>query len=125
MKIYFLYLQQWPYPHLGVMNTLSLFSLKHFGALLFNMSFGVILGIEHIFENRKQNGKWHIDYKRLLIMGIPALLLSVEAVHFFLIENILKEIGMGFSNFHLAAPAREPFFRILLGYVLVTSFYKE
>lgn len=123
MRVYVIMLNKWPFPHSGVMSTLTLFSFEHFIALLFNVIMGMLLGTEHIIKNIKIRGKWEIDIKKFFIIGIPSLLLSVEAIHFFLLNNILNKIGM--SVFYLIAPAREPFFRILFGYTFITSLYKE
>lgn len=123
MKTYVIYLNEWPYPHQGTMNSLSMFSLKHFISLIFNILMGMLFGVESFIGSVQSIGKWKVDKKRLLIVGLPLLLFSIEAIHFYFLENVFKVLGM--SIFYLVAPAREPFFRFALGYVLLTSVYKD
>ena len=113
----------WPEPNHALMHSPSLFSLKHFGALVLNIFMGMIFGFESFISNLQSSGKWHIDIKRLLIIGLPSLLFSVEFVRFFLLNSFLSNIGM--STFYLIAPATEPFFRFIFGYTVLTSIYKK
>jgi len=125
MKVHVEYLRAWPESNQALMSSLSMFSLQHLGALVLNIIMGMIFGIEGFLKNMQSGGQWHIDIKRLLLIGIPSLLLSIEFFHFFLLDTFLLNKVMGISTMYLIAPAREPFFRFLVGYIILTSIYKE
>jgi hypothetical protein len=91
---------------------------------------GVLLGIEYFIKKYIQKGKWKIDRTRLIIIGTPLLFLSVSfllispygffpnvifthTVIFLLIDNkIFIDKILSFSQ-------------IILGYIFITSFYKD
>ena len=125
MKLYLNHLMASPFPHEAVMNSLSEFSLKHFGSLVVNVIMGMVFGIESFIKNVKKNGQWHVNVQKLLIIGIPSLILSIEFFHFHLLRLPFVRESLHMSIHYLIAPAREPFFRFLLGYTILTSFYKE
>ena len=119
---YIKYLQAYPYSGMSIMSSLSEFHLKHLLILLIHIFMGMIFALEGFMNNLKAKGKWHIDIKRLVIIGIPLLFLSIEYFNFFILQTFFKNC---ISVFSLLAPAREPFFRFLLGYVILSSFHKE
>lgn len=124
MKIYVKYLQTWPGPNQAIMDSLTLFNIQHVGALIFNILIGMVFGFENFWYHLKQKGKWSIDIKRLIIIGIPSLIFSIEFFHFYFLDNFLSVLT-NMSTLHLIAPAREPFFRFLVGYTIITSIYKK
>jgi hypothetical protein len=121
--VYGQYLKAWPEPGMALMDSLSLFSFKHFIALLITVFMGMMFGLEIFLRYTQMPGSWHIDWKRLLLIGLPSLLLSIEYFNFLILIHILHRGIIG--SMDLMAPAREPFFRFLLGYIVMTSFYKK
>ncbi len=89
--------------------------------LIFNLFIGVSLGIEHFIIEFKKSGSWKINLPKFFIVGIPSLFFSFTH-HYTSINNLfaqtklLKYTSLG-TNF-------VPIFQIVLGYVLITCFYK-
>ncbi len=118
--IYVKYLYAWPLSGAGMMSDLSYFSLKHLVTLIITVILGMLFGLETFIRNITKTGKWTINLRRLIIIGIPLLFLSIEYFDFIILNNIL---GMG--NQLLTTPGRESFFRLMLGYILISSFEKK
>ena len=117
---YVRYLKAWPESMISIMSSWTDFSLKHFYLLLINIFMGSMFGLELLLRNIKKDGSWQVDIKRLLILGVPLSLLSVEYFNFVL-WNDLAGIGVRY----LMVPGRETFFRFMLGYIIITSFNKN
>jgi hypothetical protein len=96
------------------------FSIKFFVALVVDILLGMLFGVEHFIRNKKISGKWQFQFDKLIIIGIPLLILSISYFNFFFMNNVLHINAM-----MLLAPSRETFFRFLLGYTIITSFYKN
>ncbi len=77
--------------------------------------FGIIIGLPLFYKEFKIYGRWRINILKLAIIGIPSFLLS--NIVFYSIIALL-------TVFHLPANLMIHF-RILLGYTVITSFYKE
>ncbi|GMQ58830.1 hypothetical protein AN1V17_32260 [Vallitalea sediminicola] len=118
--IYVEHLKAWPETGMGMMSSISYFSMKHFATLLINIVMGTLFGLESLLRHMRIQGKWHINIRKLLLLGIPLLLLSIEYFNFILLNDLLR-----LGNRYLLVPAREPFFRFMLGYVIITSFHKD
>jgi hypothetical protein len=79
------------------------------------ISIGVVLAIPHLIKNRKEKSMWKIDYKKLLLFGLPSMYLTFSfTLHVYI--KIPYFIMTTSSLFKIAA--------ILLGYIVATSFYK-
>ncbi len=89
--------------------------------LIFNLFIGMVLGIEHLILEFKKLGSWKINILKLIIVGFPPLFFSFT-YHYAIIDNpfvqtkLLRYTTLG-TNFI-------PVFQIILGYVVITSFYK-
>ncbi len=100
------------------MRSLAEFDLKHIMTLICNILMGMIFGIESLWKQHKSPGRWKTDVLRLLIIGLPLLFISIQYFGFHLFNSI-RWIML------LTVPAREPFIRFFLGYIIITSFYKR
>lgn len=118
-EVYLRYLLASPVPGTAMMFRLSEFSLKHLYSMIINILMGVIFALEGFIRNIKIPGKWKLDVRRLVIIGIPLLFLSIEYFNFLILQEVFHK-----NHFSLITPAREPFFRFLLGYIILSSFYK-
>ena len=98
---------------------IPVFSIEFFITLIFDVLLGAFFGLERFISNLKSLGKWKINLTKLLIIGIPTAFLSVTYFNF-LIINTLNLYYM-----QLLSPSREAFFRLLLGYTIISSFYKK
>ena len=85
--------------------------------ILFTM-IGILMGIETLLTERQKEGKWKVDLYKLIILGLPILLISF--IDFIYYSNI--EVGplrfLVSNNFMYI-------FKIIFGYILVTSFIKK
>lgn len=109
----------YPIITLEPMVSLAQIDLKYVTVLLVNILMGMFFGIESLWRQHKTTGRWNIDLFRLVFVGLPLLFLSIEYFSFHLLVNWLHNMAL------IAAPAREPFLRFCLGYVIITSFYKK
>ncbi|MFZ7132368.1 MAG: hypothetical protein ACOWWR_08420 [Eubacteriales bacterium] len=89
---------------------------------LFNIGIGLILGLEKFIQELKKEGSWKIDLSKIILMGIPSLYFSFG---FFIAYNqyltiisypikILFNTNTYFMNI----------FQVILGFFIITSFYK-
>lgn len=99
-------------------------SLNHVVLVIVNILVGMLFGIELFLSNFKKSGKWKIDYKRLLILGLPLLILSCSYFVFLLFTEVIEPQISG-SVLSLYPEGRDIFYRAAFGYILITSFYKN
>ncbi len=81
---------------------------------LLHYSLGALLGIEHLIDQFKQSGRFKFNLERFLIVGIPAFILSIDYLELYYVR-----IGLTYTPIFLL------FLRIVFGYYLVTSIYKQ
>ena len=85
-------------------------------------SFGVMLGLECLFHQKKKDGKWKLNFLKLIILGIPSLLIIIW-IWFPLVFGIII-----IKTYFTCTLNYSMFFEIsviLFGWVLTTSIYKE
>ncbi len=75
---------------------------------------GALLGLEHLTGQFKKSGRFKFNLERFLIVGIPAFVLSIEYLELYYVR-----IGLTYTPIFLL------FLRIVFGYYLVTSIYKQ
>ena len=79
--------------------------------------FGVSIGLASFFKEINASGKWKKDINKLLIIGLPSLIISllpllvyIEVIpYYFAVNNMLFISKL---------------FQILLGYTIISSFHK-
>lgn len=89
---------------------------------IFNLMIGAFLGIEHFLVESKKAGTWKISLPKLILLGVPSLFFSltyhIAGIDTSFVQNTLLRITTFGINFI-------PAFQIVLGYVLITCFYKR
>ncbi len=75
---------------------------------------GALLGIEHLIDQFKKSGRFKFNLERFLIVGIPAFILSIDYLELYYVR-----IGLTYTPIFLL------FLRMVFGYYLVTSIYKQ
>lgn len=81
---------------------------------------GVLFGLEHLVREIKKDGLWKVNLYKLVFLGVPALYFAIGSMP--LTYNVLADFlrilltYQGLKFFHLSAT--------ILGYVIMTSFYK-
>ena len=80
---------------------------------------GMLIGLEKFVEEFKKEGKWSTNISRLLIMGVPTLIISIQALKVILPPSInLTYLGIISSGIII-------FPRVFLGYLIITSFLRQ
>ncbi|MGI6450138.1 MAG: hypothetical protein ACOX3R_13535 [Desulfitobacteriia bacterium] len=110
---------------LYVQRTFSYFYLGVFLKTLILLIFGLFLGLFHFVQERKKVGFWEINKSKICFWGIPSFIVTlfVNIVYMGLqIPIILPSQSVYITNtrgfvFQFSA--------ILLGFIIMTSFYKE
>lgn len=82
---------------------------------LYHVFLGALIGIPKFIIIYKDVQKLKINWYKLLIVGIPSLLLSTIVWFNFLPINSVLMLILSKSNIQ--------FFRVLLGYTIISSFY--
>jgi hypothetical protein len=84
--------------------------------LLSKMLLGISFGLDSFLLEIRKKGKIKMDISKLVIIGIPSLIIS-------LIPSI---VGLGILPYYFGSDISSiiPFFQILLGYIIISSFYK-
>lgn len=80
-----------------------------------SLTMGVLIGIEKFFGEIKKAGHWRINYYRILILGLPALIFSTNKLLYYVPVKVLLPL-----NFNIFIQ----FFRFFLGYIIITSIEK-
>ncbi len=94
--------------------------------ILFNIIIGATMGLEHFLKELKKAGKLRINIPKLILMGIPSLYLT-PLLFIFYGGNTLTQLLYGWIGKYLAYNSNSLvfLFQYLLGYTIITSFYKE
>ncbi|MEA3423747.1 MAG: hypothetical protein U9Q80_08155 [Bacillota bacterium] len=85
----------------------------------FSLFLGILIGLPQTILSKKENRK--IDSVKLLTIGIPATILSIRSISTRIAIILCNIIGMHDLTYSLASEGNIQFFRILLGYTLITS----
>ncbi|MGM8211534.1 hypothetical protein ACLIBH_01950 [Virgibacillus sp. W0430] len=87
---------------------------------------GCLVGFVHIRKERKKEGKWQLNIGKLLVFAVPAFFF---AYYPFLIYfgplSFLSIPSVTFNQAILAVPSTLYIFEMILGYTVITSFYKK
>ena len=91
---------------------------------IINIIIGAIFGLEWLINEREKQGRWKLQLDRLMILGIPALCLSLYVPIYFIGPSWVS-ILTG-KLFLILDKARVfSIFQIFLGYILITSIVKR
>ncbi|WP_069997334.1 hypothetical protein [Cellulosilyticum sp. I15G10I2] len=83
------------------------------------VGFGILIGLDYLIREKRKTGKWKINISKFIIIGFPCLVFaSVVPISIGLQITIGSFMVRGLNIYM-------PLFKILLGYTIVTSFYKE
>lgn len=92
-----------------------------------NIAIGVVLGIDHLLLENKKKGRYSINLAKLIMMGLPALYLSLTIIVTFSGSTFISETLFYLSN-HLVQNSNDfPIIlaQVIFGYVVITSIYKK
>lgn len=94
-------------------------------SIIFYGGIGLVLGLEHIINEAKQEGTWKINLPKIVLMVLPSLYFSLGPFIYFNNLTILSfPIGVLIQGGEGGATFINTF-KLILGYSIITSFYKE
>lgn len=94
-------------------------------SLIINFCFGAILGLEHIVREVKKEGVWKLNIPKAIFIGLPSLYFSLTL---FIYYSNGPPFPFSLRSLEILATSKSNFtslFQILLGYTVITSFYKN
>jgi len=95
---------------------------------LISISLGIFIGLRHTMNEVRKNGKWQVDFSKLIIIGFPLLFISLYHIWIYGDIQILKDIivyGLGSLRIFGLSTSSVSLFQVILGYIIVTSFHKN
>jgi hypothetical protein len=81
---------------------------------------GMIFGLENFINEREKVGYWKVNLSKLMILGIPSLIIGFFNVLFYVFGNIPSIISGNLITYNLFIN----FMQMLFGYSILTSFIK-
>ncbi|SEW30417.1 hypothetical protein [[Clostridium] fimetarium] len=97
------------------------------------IAIGFLLGGENLFIEIKKQGKWKINLPKVILLGLPALYISLAALGYIPIHWLAtiynSPIGVIFHPWtvicmNICYAEYITLIEVILGYVIITSFYK-
>jgi len=79
--------------------------------VVIKIGIGIILGLDHFFNERKKEGVWKINLPKMILFGLPSLYFSFSA---FVTGKLL-----------IVSATNMALFQLILGFTIITSFYKQ
>ena len=95
-------------------------------SMIIKIAIGLLMGLEYITNEIKKEGKWKINIYKVVLIVIRSLYFSIVLFLYFIPNELLINVLMK-PNFiiFLGQSQHTSIFQILLGYFLITSFYKQ
>lgn len=95
--------------------------------MVIRICIGFSLGLEYINREMKKEGKWKVNLPKVIFMAIPSLYFSIVSLLFNTFHNeFLQKVLYKPSWYFIKLGYDFTFiFQILLGFFLITSFYKQ
>lgn len=95
--------------------------------MVIRICIGFSLGLEYINKEMKKEGKWEVNFPKVILLAIPSLYFSIAILLFNTFHNeFLQKVLYKPSWYFIKLGYDFTFiFQILLGFFLITSFYKQ
>jgi hypothetical protein len=95
------------------------------GGILITISIGVLLGMENFIRELRKKGKWKVNLTKLILTGLPSLYFSLSNFLMYYNNTVLHStIAYPLARFLWFGTGYVVLFQLILGYILITSFYK-
>ncbi|MHC1684547.1 MAG: hypothetical protein AB6733_16660 [Clostridiaceae bacterium] len=89
-------------------------------------SIGALLGFKILINEMNKNGSIKINIPKLVLLGIPSILISFSTNIFLLMgDGVKNNTLLRFETFLTTNTVLITVFQVVLGYTLITCFYKE
>lgn len=94
--------------------------------LVINICIGILLGMDFLFNEIKKSGKIKVYWVRMIIMGIPSMYLSLSyVIHFCSNRYIQSTLAYPINILISINTDYITIFQMVLGFIIITSFYKK
>jgi hypothetical protein len=77
--------------------------------------FGVLLGVEHLINEKKKEGKWYFNVPRIIILGVSSLVFNLSILVYIFIVKLPNNMTIEFMSMNMP----------LFGYLLSSNFSKD
>lgn len=94
--------------------------------ILINVGMGLLLGAEHLINEIKKEGNWKINLPKIILIVLPSLYFSLT--YYFLYNTnqfVQKILTYPFVALFKNGTTFISTFQLIVGYMLITSFYKQ
>jgi hypothetical protein len=81
---------------------------------------GFAFGLETFFNEKRKSGKWKVNIRKLVFLGLPTFFLTLTSIPPIIFKLPIYQIDPAILNTGLFFNISE----MVLGYVIITSFYK-
>jgi len=93
--------------------------------IIFYLVVSFLLGTEHLIGEMKKEGSWSINLPKLIIMGLPSLYFSLAVFTFYCGTEFMWNVFLYLMNYlNVNGTNFISVFPLVLGYSIITSFYK-
>lgn len=94
-------------------------------SFLLGIGIGLVIGLERFITEKNKDGMWKINYPKLILIGLPSLYISITGI-FIYSNNYIIFTKIAYPLFWLIRfdINHIDIFQIILGYAVITSFYK-
>lgn len=99
--------------------------LLTFTMIIFYGGFGVILGLDGLLNEKNKDGIWKVRIPKMIILGIPSLYISLSYIIYYSSIIVIQYLARPLQLILLRNSKIVILTQILLGYVVITSFFKE
>lgn len=93
--------------------------------LLIGVGIGLFLGLEHFINEIRKEGTWKVNIPKLVLVALPSLYFALTNIWIYSGNQFLQNvIAYPLLNFLGYGTGYVTLFQVILGYMVITSFYK-
>lgn len=86
---------------------------------------GFLVGINYLYREFNKSGLWKVRVSKLIILGVPLMIYALAPlISFFNFQPILSLFGNSIIYLQAQFSHMDKAIEVLLGYTIITSFYK-
>ncbi|MBU3216056.1 hypothetical protein LL033_01585 [Clostridium estertheticum] len=99
--------------------------LQNILMIIFYGGIGLLLGLEHLIHEIKKEGTWIMNVPKFLLMGLPSLYFSLAVFIYYSSNQLVRNISYPIGILITSNQSFIWVFPLILGYSIITSFYKK
>ncbi|QOR67393.1 hypothetical protein IM538_04430 [Cytobacillus suaedae] len=102
-------------------ESFSLFPWTIYRLLLF-IPMGLLIGLPYLLKERQKEGRWGVNYLKLIFIGLPALYFTLYFIFHFYLQFLRLPSHLGYL---LTEVSTYKTTGVIVGFILITSVYKK